>query len=249
MMTFTPVPRIGEGWWSLPTHGVLIAFGFVLAEILARRSAKKKGLDLDTVDNAAIVAVIAGLLGARIAYILAFGRDMGFVQMLKIWEGGLSSHGGWIIGVAAGLLYVKYKKIDVRAFADAVLPYMLIGWAVGRIGCFLNWDSYGSITGSWLSVVVYGEARYPTQLFETVGYLAAFLLLRRLSAGKIFSALRQGSTASAAIFLFALVRFDVDFLRGDDPSYLLFSRIVTVAAMIGAVAFVFWPKRREKIVV
>lgn len=249
MITFTPIPRIGEGWWSLPTHGILIAVGFVVAELLARRNAKKNGLDADMVDNAAIVAVIVGLVGARIAYVFMFGRGMGFWEMFRIWEGGLSSHGGWILGIVAGLLYLKHKKCDMLAYADAVLPYMLLGWAIGRIGCLLNWDSYGSVATSWLSVVVYGEARYPTQLFETFGSLIAFFALRRLVADKFFAGWRKGSAAAAAIFLFAAIRFVVDFFRGDPAEYLAFSRVVTVLAMILAAAFIFWPKRKQEIVV
>jgi phosphatidylglycerol:prolipoprotein diacylglycerol transferase len=249
MINFMPVPTVDLGFYKISTHGLLIAAGFLTAEILARREAKRRGLSADIVDNAAIVAVLAGLVGARLVYILALGREMSIMQMLEVWNGGLSSHGGYIFGIIAGLLYFKFKKVDLFKYADAVIPYMLVGWAIGRVGCFLNWDSYGKITNVAWAVVVNGEARHPTQLYESFGYLIAFFLCHRFRRSSFFVMRGPGSEAAVSLALFAFVRFVVDFWRDDPTLYLMMSRFITVAIVILCISYIFWPLKTKKVVV
>ena len=249
MINFTPVPTVDLGFYKISTHGLLIAAGFLTAEILARREAKRRGLSADIVDNAAIVAVLAGLVGARLVYILVLGRGMSFLDMIEVWKGGLSSHGGYIFGIIAGLLYFKFKKVDLLKYADAVIPYMLIGWAIGRIGCFLNWDSYGKITNVAWAVVVNGESRHPTQLYESLGYLIAFYLHHKLQRSPVFVMKRKGVEAALALIMFAGVRFIVDFWRDDPPQYLLLSRIITVAIMLAGATYIAWASSKKPVVI
>jgi phosphatidylglycerol---prolipoprotein diacylglyceryl transferase len=248
MIVFSPIHYLDIGGFPVSTHGLLIAAGFLVAELLARRSAKKAGLDPALVDNAALIAVAAGFVGARLIYVLSFGQGMAFSEMLEIWNGGLSSHGGYVFGVSAGLFYVWKKKAGLRAFADAVLPFMLIGWAIGRIGCFLNWDSFGAVASSALSVVVYGEPRLPTQLFESIGYLISFavvLILPRLRFASSFMG-TPGNRAALSLGLFALVRFTVDFFRADPFGYLIVSRVTTVAIIAAALVFLVCRHKERK---
>jgi phosphatidylglycerol:prolipoprotein diacylglycerol transferase len=76
MLAFTPIPTVKLGFFELSTHGLLMAAAFLAAEILARRAARRRGLSAELVDNAAIVAIIMGLVGARLVYILFFGGQM-----------------------------------------------------------------------------------------------------------------------------------------------------------------------------
>jgi phosphatidylglycerol---prolipoprotein diacylglyceryl transferase len=246
MLTFTPIPMIGWGGVGVSTHGLVIAIGFVVALLLARRNARKRGINVDIVDNAALVAVVAGLIGARAVYVAVFGRDMQLMEMLKMWHGGLSSHGGYVFGIIGGLLYVRFKKINVFKFADAVIPYLLIGWAIGRVGCFLNWDSFGIVDYLPWSVVVNGEPHIPTQLYESLGFLLGFWLLLSKNLREIVAERGSGSLAAVALFVFAFVRYAIDFLRADVGSYILFSRIVTIAVMAGAVVFYLLPASQKK---
>jgi phosphatidylglycerol:prolipoprotein diacylglycerol transferase len=245
MINFTPIPTIDLGFYKISTHGLIIAAGFLTAELLARREAKRRGLSTDIVDDAAIIAILAGLIGARLAYVLVLGRGMSFIEMLEVWKGGLSSHGGYIFGILAGLIYFKFKKVDAFKYADAVIPYILVGWAIGRWGCFLNWDSYGKLTNVAWAVVVNGEARHPTQLYESFGYLIAFFLLYRFRRSSFFWMKRQGVEAALTLIMFAGVRFIVDFWRDDLPQYLLLSRIVTLTIIAGGVVYIAWASRKK----
>lgn len=245
MIAFTPIPFLKYGFIELPTHGLLMAAAFLVGELLARREAKRRGLSADFVDNAAVIAAVAGLIGARLIYVLIFGQQMTLVEMLSVWDGGLSSHGGYIFGVVAGLAYLKLKKSDLRAYADAVFPYLLIGWAIGRLGCFVNWDSFGRVTSSFLAVVVYGEARHATQLYEIVGYLASFAVLRMFLKPRFKMFLQSGVEAASAAILFATTRFIVDFWRDDIASYMIISRVVTIMVAIGAVIYILAALKRR----
>ena len=202
-------------------------------------------------DNTAIIAVLAGLIGARLVYVLVVGAGMSFLQMLEVWKGGLSSHGGYIFGILAGFAYLKMKKAGVARYADAVIPYMLLGWAIGRVGCFLNWDSFGKVTAVPWAVVVYGESRHTTQLYESFGYLFAFGIVKYLSSlphPTLYNR-RGGSIAALSLGLFALVRFIVDFWRDDAPQYILMSRIVTITVMVLAVVYIAIAAKKSKNVI
>ena len=245
MFTFTPIPFLKYGFIELPTHGLLMAAAFLVGEILARREARRRGLSPDLVDNATVIAAVAGLIGARLVYVLVFGQQMSFVEMLSIWDGGLSSHGGYVFGVIAGLVYLKLKKCDLRAYADAVFPFLLIGWAIGRLGCFINWDSFGKVTSTFLSVVVYGEARYPTQLYEAFGYVAFFVILRFLLKPRLKMFGRPGVEAAAAAIFFSTTRIIVDFWRDELGTYMIVSRFVTIAVLIAAVIYILSALKRR----
>lgn len=249
MFNFAPITTLDLGFIKISTHGLLIAIGFLAGELLARREAKRRGLSADIVDNAAIVAVLAGLIGARIIYVIFFGQGMGLIEALQIWRGGLSSHGGYIFGILAGLAYFKIKKADILKYADAVLPYLLIGWAIGRVGCFLNWDSYGNLTNAAWAVAVNGEARHATQLYESIGCISAFLILHKYRRSSFFASPRPGVVTALALALFAGIRFIVDFWRGEPPQYMLLSRVVTLAIIAGAAAYIAWASRKRRDVV
>ncbi len=249
MFAFTPIPSLPFGPWEISTHGLLIAAGFLTAEILARRKAKARGLSAELVDNAAVVAVVAGLIGARLFYIIFLGRGMGIVEMLEVWKGGLSSHGGYLFGIIFGLGYLRYKKANFVAYADAVLPYLLVGWAIGRIGCFLNWDSFGKITSAAWAVTVYAEPRHPTQLYESLGYLLVFAIVFKVQALPFWRETRRaGAAAALALAGFALTRFVVDFWRDDVAAYLIMSRAVTIVIAVAALGHVFRIKKKPSVV-
>jgi phosphatidylglycerol:prolipoprotein diacylglycerol transferase len=237
MFHFTPLPQLNLGFWQISTHGLLIAGGFLIALIFAAREAKRRGLDPEIIEGAAAIGAISGLIGARIVYIIFWGGGMSVWEMFRIWEGGLSSHGGYIFGIGAALIYFKIKKVDILAYLDAAAPYLLLGWAIGRVGCFLNWDSYGKISQSFFTVTVWGERRYPTQLFESFGYLVGFIVCRVVSRlTKIDSA--KGGLAAFGLGLFAATRFAVDFFRDDPYPYFLFSQILTLAIVIASILFI-----------
>lgn len=248
MIEFTPLIQVGFGAIQVATHGLMFSVGFLVAFLLARQAAKKAGLDTNVVENTLIVCLVAGLIGARVAYIAVLGRELTFIQMLKVWEGGLSSHGGYIAGILAGIIFVKYyKKLNVWKYADVLFPYLLIGWAIGRIGCLNAIGEWGwpLSHSSPFAFVIYGVTRYPTSLFETVAYLISFgliMLLRKYVAWSRFPGVISGLT----IFCFSLSRFLIDFLREYDPQYRFFTQAVTLTFVVASASFVLYKIRADQ---
>lgn len=241
MITFTPLLHLQIGPLSLVTHGVMLALGFLVAFVWAYTVAKKRGLNRTLVENVTLVCLLSGLIGARLAWLLVEGRDLPVLEMFQVWNGGLSSHGGYILGILAGVAYLKWKKVELSTYADLLLPAMLLGWAIGRIGCLNAIGEWGwpLDQASPLAFEIYGVIRYPTSLFESLAYLTSFLIV--LSLYKFTQFGRQPLIPSAlSLFLFTLSRFLIDFLREYSPDYLLFTQVVTgaLAAMTGI--FLIW---------
>jgi phosphatidylglycerol---prolipoprotein diacylglyceryl transferase len=247
MFHFTPIPQINLGFWQISTHGLVIAAGFLIALFFAAREAKRRGLDPAPLESAAAVGVIAGLIGARIVYIIFWGGGMSIWDMLRIWEGGLSSHGGYLVGFIAAFVYLKIKKNNALAYFDAAGSFILLGWAIGRIGCFLNWDSYGKISNSFFTIVVFGENRFPTQLFESFGYLLGFSVCT-IVVSRFGAKLKKGGLFALSLALFALARFLVDFLRDDPFAYYVFSQFFTAVIFVVSGCFFVQSIKKPRVI-
>ena len=127
-------------WYSF-----LILCGMVLAIFLAGREAKRRGLPDDTVIDLALIIIPAGLLGARLYYVLFtlenYLRDP--IRILFIWEGGLAIYGGLIAGALAAWLYTRRKRLSLLTVLDVVSPGVALAQAIGRWGNFFNSEAYG----------------------------------------------------------------------------------------------------------
>jgi len=95
---------------------------------------------------ATVIAMMAGLIGARWLGVFYFGREGNPSSWLRFWSGGQAQYGGLIAGIAAFSLFVRFKKLPLLAYADANAPAVVLGFAIGRIGCFLNGDDYGTLS-------------------------------------------------------------------------------------------------------
>lgn len=230
MITFYPTVSFSLLDLSISVHGLFMALGALTGWIAAKRPARENNLDPAILENAVTVAVVSGIVGARIGYVVLFGRDMSLFQMLAIWEGGLVSHAGYLFGAAACIAYLKWKRQPVAMWADILIPSVVIGWAVGRIGDFLSWGEFGIPSTLPWAVSAFGTARHPTQIYESLAYLGVFLLVYFLGKKRDWTA-RPGMTAAFAAFGFGLSRFAIDFLRADPVGYRLVSQSVSLAVV------------------
>ncbi|HLU66772.1 MAG TPA: prolipoprotein diacylglyceryl transferase [Kofleriaceae bacterium] len=124
---------------------------------------------------------------------------------LKFWHGGLTFYGALILAVPGALWYCRRRRLDFLQIADLAAPFLLVGQAIGRIGCFLDGCCYGAATGGPLGVVMPGRGPvHPTQLYESAACLvlgAALWLAARRRAGA------RGARGRGAIFGWALVLY------------------------------------------
>lgn len=139
------MPRSRYIFGTLPWYSVLIILGMVLAIIIASREEKSRGLPRDTIIDLSLFMLPAGIIGARIYYVI-FAWDefrMNPVSALYIWNGGLAIYGGIIAGFITAVIFARKRKISLSALLDVIAPCLALAQAIGRWGNFFNMEAYG----------------------------------------------------------------------------------------------------------
>lgn len=139
------------GGFSVHSFGLMMALGFLAAIQLARWLARRSNLKPDIFSNIAIIGLLAGVAGARLSHVLEnFGSQYhSFRSWADVWDainitsGGLTFYGGLILAFPACVAYGIYKKVPLRLGMDIVAPCIMLGLAIGRVGCFMNGCCFG----------------------------------------------------------------------------------------------------------
>src|SRR3989344_3397309 len=217
MIPYTGFTTIQFGPIPIYVWGLLVACGFVVGMLVAQYIAKKKKLDPNIIANLALLAVVAGFIGARIGHV--FFYDFPYyrehiLEIFALWKGGLSSFGGFL-GSAMVILwwYRKHKKEAWEYFNVLAFTFPL-AWGIGRIGCFLIHDHPGVCTNFFLGMEEpkgLCAARYDLGLYESIQGFLIFIIFLLLAK---YSKKRDGKRYVAWLFvLYAIPRFFFDFLR------------------------------------
>lgn len=162
-----PIPQFLQNLLGLgPTlplygYGLMLVIGFLLATELAKFLARRTGLNPEVFINAGLIALIAGVIGARLSDVLENLRDFtdpsrsawaNFKAAIDISSGGLTYYGGVILATPCTLAYLWHKRIPIRLALDLVAPCLMVGLAFGRVGCYLNGCCYGAGVPTPISV-------------------------------------------------------------------------------------------------
>ncbi|MBI4231129.1 MAG: prolipoprotein diacylglyceryl transferase [Planctomycetes bacterium] len=257
--------------FSIKSYGVMVALGFLAALGVGRARARAVGIPPEIVSDVGTWVVVAGLLGARLLYVVAFWdqfRDRP-VSILWIWEGGLVLYGGILAGTAAGIVVVMRRHLPLWRFADAVAPGTLLGIALGRIGCFLNGCCWGPVCdeGAWYAVrfpthsLAYREmaARgilsgaesgtpplFPAQLAYAAADLVLFGTLLCLSRWKRY----EGQVFCWFVGGYAILRFGLERFRADvvrhawGPTSGTLAQWISLAVLVAITLLSVWLRRR-----
>jgi len=238
-------------------YGLAYLFGFLGAYLLLQRASKRGEFQVPQkeLSNFIVWIAIGGVfLGGRLGYVLLYSfktflRDPLFA--LRIWEGGMASHGG-MLGVLAVLLWYAHRhRHSFWNLADQLAAVVPIGLFFGRIANFINGELWGRPANvPW--AVIFPQAddvtptpRHPSQLYEAFGEgLVLFIvlqLIRRTSWG------RRGGTVSAAfLLLYAAARISVEFFREPDNTvyfgWLTKGQLYSFF-MIAAALIILWKKK------
>ena len=209
------------GNFQLHSFGLLVALGFLAGLAAAARNVRKAGLNGELVYDLAPWLVGAGLVGARLLYVISYwDKDFAgqpLIETIAVWKGGLVFYGGLILAILVALWRVHSMKLPLWTMADALAPGVAIGHAFGRIGCLLNGCCYGRPSSlPWAihfppSHPTAGISVHPSQVYETLLNLTFFGLLmwgfgRRRFSGQIFSFYLMG---------YAVLRAITEWFRGD----------------------------------
>lgn len=199
-------------------YGLMYLVGFAAAWFLARSRARRPefGWKIEWVDDLIFYLAVGLIVGARLGYTLFYGMAgilADPLSLLRIWEGGMSFHGG-LLGVALAV-WLFGRKVGKSFFetADFVAPLAPLGLCAGRIGNFINGELWGKATDVPWAFVVNGEPRHPSQLYEAgLEGIVLFVILW------LYSSKRPPTMAVSGAFLlfYGLFRFSVEFVRVPD---------------------------------
>lgn len=223
-------------------YGIIIAAGFLLALIYASFSCKKMNIDINRLFDVVIVGLIAGVIFARLFYVVFYPGDKYWknpLEIFQIHDGGLAIYGGIIGAVVFGSLMAKLRKLKVTAVLDIAALGFLIGQCVGRWGNFINQEAFGSATElPWgmhsenTAAVVDGNV-HPCFLYESLLCLLGFVLLHFFT--RRFRRY-DGQTFLLYIVWYGACRFFIEGLRTD--SLIIPGTSLRVSQVIAAVCVV-----------
>jgi len=254
------------GSFSISPFGVMLVFAFLTSYLHLRWGMKRLGIG-DEEDASALVfaAGVGGIVGAKVYYALLNGD-----WRLLFDRSGLVWYGGFILGALGVLYMMRRRKLPAWPMADVAAPALALGYAVGRIGCFLVGDDYGRPTDlPWgvafpvgLPRTTAGELRdmfqlqipdsipddtllrvHPTQLYETAMALAIWAL----GVWMFKRRLPAGTVAVTVLALLAVERFLVEFLRAKDDRFFAgftLAQGISLAVLL-LVLVVGWMRRRQ----
>ncbi|MCA9733882.1 prolipoprotein diacylglyceryl transferase [candidate division KSB1 bacterium] len=233
------------------SFGLMVLLAFILCYWLAVRGFQKAGIDRTNLHVIIAIIALSSFLGAKLFYVFETRRtlDLNVLQSLEL-KSGLVWYGGFFTAVIAAAFYInRWPKYRLLAI-DILMPLVLLGYAVGRIGCFLAGDGdYGPPSNMpWAMafpngvVPVYTKV-HPTPLYDSALSFSFFLIIQ-IRKGKW----QAGSTAIVSLFLLGLTRFITEFYRNTEIwlwDWLTLAHIFSLLLMLSAVILYFTLKRKQ----
>lgn len=234
------------GVFRIYSYGAALAAAFLAASYLAGRNAPKTGLTSEFMSELSFFLIAFGLIGARLFYVISnfseFQKNPS--EVFIIWHGGLVFYGGLIGAILAGTWFIKKNKLSFYKVGDSIAPYAALAHSIGRIGCLFNGCCYGKVTDTWLGVISSesGMVRYPTQLYSSLGLLALFIILKAMQERPH----KEGDIFLPYIILYGMLRFAVEFLRGDPAAQIFGLRLPQLISLILAfIAIMLYARKRR----
>ncbi len=209
------------GPFAVRWYGLAYVAGFVAGALVLRWLSRRWGAGLsdDDVTSALLWGAVGLLVGARVGYEVFYGFERvlaGPLSFFRVWEGGMSFHGGLVGLVITGLLLAPRFKIPFLRLADMVAVGAPLGIFFGRVANFINGELWGRTTQVPWGMVFPGAGplpRHPSQLYEALFEgLVLFIVLLWLARTKR----PDGFFLGAFLLLYAVARFSIEFVREPD---------------------------------
>lgn len=218
---------------SLPVHwyGLILGFGALAGLFLAIQEGKRFNISQEFFMDLLLLGVPSAIIGARI-YFVAFTWDDykdNFIDVFKIWEGGIAIYGALIGAIICGIIYFRYKGYPFWRIVDICAPGLLAGQMIGRWGNFINQEAYGGvIEESFLrdklhlpdfivnQMYIQDAFHHPTFLYESLWSLLGILLLMVLRRQKF---VRAGEIFLSYFIWYSIGRFYIEALRTDSLGF------------------------------
>jgi phosphatidylglycerol:prolipoprotein diacylglycerol transferase len=239
---------IDLGPLRLPTYGVLLVSALILALYCIVRQGRREGLDSGRLLDFSTWLIVVGMVGAKVLMILTdwryFWRYPGELLSWATLRAGGVFYGALIASAVFGLWYTRVHRLPVGKVFDVYAPAIALGLGIGRLGCFAAGCDYGKPTTSFLGVVFtdslshelagtpLGIPLHPTQIYEALATFLIFGILvwryrHRTYDGQIFL---------LYLVLYAVARFFIEFLRGDEDRGFVFNHLLSTSQVIALLA-------------
>ncbi len=232
-------PRLFQfGPFTVYSYGLMLGLGFIVASIVLTKELRRKHIDPNLGSTITLLAVIFGVSGSKILYLLENWSDFIRTPSMAFSPGGLTWYGGFFLATAAIMIYARKKKIPFLKICDASAPAIMLAYGVARIGCHLSGDGdYGMPTslpwgmvysaGTYPPSIAFRDfpdvvAKYgvngvvpdtipvhPTPLYEFLAGVILFLVLWKLKDRPA----PDGNIFMMYLILSGIARFAVEFLR------------------------------------
>ncbi|HZT40600.1 MAG TPA: prolipoprotein diacylglyceryl transferase [Chthonomonadaceae bacterium] len=263
------------GKFPVRAYGTLLVLGFLVALWRAVRVCNRRmqtepegsprRIHPDIAFDLGIFGLLFGVIGARLMFVLLDWSSFAHhpLDIFKVWEGGLSLHGGLLFGILFLIFYCRWKKVSLLALGDLCAPSFAIAYAIGRIGCLLNGCCYGAVCNLPWAVRFPDESvhqpappaapiltppSHPTQFYASLFNLLFFVLLVRWEKRPR----RDGEMFFGYIAMYGFYRFVVEMFRaGATSTYLIPSlhltdtHIVSVLMVLAGLIGIGWLRRHR----
>lgn len=248
------IGNFGIRWYSL-----LILIGVIIGIRMLEKEGQRFNINKDFLFNLAFWAIIIGILGARIYYVIfnfnLYKNDI--FSIFKIWEGGLAIHGGIVAGVITIALYCKKYKMQFLRITDLCIAPLLLAQALGRWGNFFNGEAHGAVTslahlkslhipefiikGMNISGIYYE----PTFLYESIFCLVGFIIILIVRRGKY---IKIGMQTALYLMYYSVIRFFIESMRTDSLMLGGFkvAQIVSILLFLTGLIMIMMISRKSK---
>ncbi|STX37002.1 prolipoprotein diacylglyceryl transferase [Legionella feeleii] len=257
MLPFPAIDPVAFSLGPIKVHwyGLMYLAGFFIAWLLAHLRVKLYHLDWtsEQISDLIFYSALGVIIGGRLGYMLFYNTQHLFTRpwdLLKLWEGGMSFHGG-LLGVAVAIfLFARKVKKPFVEITDFLAPLVPLGLAAGRIGNFINGELWGRVTDvPWAIVFPHsdGQPRHPSQLYEFgLEGLALFIFLWW------YAAKPRPKGAISAMFLigYAICRLIAECFRQPDAQlgyiafdWLTMGQLLSIPMLVAGLCLFRWAKR------
>ena len=241
------------GGFALPTYGFMVALGYAAAIFYLLKSRASSAITREAAADLVFYSALSGILGAKVVFAATYWNELGpdlvskFLYILRSFQYGFVFYGGLAAGAAAFFIYCRRHRLNFLKAADHFSPALALAHGFGRIGCFMAGCCYGRPASGGFGVAFtnplsevpqayLGVPLYPAQLFEAAGNFLIFGGLFWLSRRE--KPLPGGMIFAAYMLAYSVLRFSVEFLRGDDRggAWLGLSPAQTVSVIVASAA-------------
>ena len=246
-------------WYALAyLAGFLIGWRYAMS--LCKRE-RFKSLTPEIIDDFFPWAILGVILGGRLGYVLFYNLPYYITQpqeILMVWQGGMSFHGGILGMTAAMFLYAWRRKLSFLALTDVIACVAPIGLFFGRIANFVNAELYGRATAMPWGVVFPGGGdvpRHPSQLYEALLEGAVLFGLLFLLSRRDIIARRSGVLTAAFLMGYAVFRFCIEWVREPDmqigllPMGITMGQLLSVPMFLLGLGLCLWAVKQAKKIV